>query len=36
VSLTLEVAPLLVLYELSIWVAVVMERRWERSAAEAL
>ena len=36
VSLTLEVAPLLVLYELSIWVAVVMERRWGRSAAEAL
>jgi sec-independent protein translocase protein TatC len=36
VSLVLEVAPLLVLYELSIWIAVVMERRWERSAAEAL
>ena len=36
VSLALEVAPLLVLYELSIWIAVVMERRWERSAAEAL
>jgi sec-independent protein translocase protein TatC len=36
VSLVLEVAPLLVLYELSIWVAVVMERRWERSAAEAM
>jgi sec-independent protein translocase protein TatC len=35
VSLALEVAPLLVLYELSIWVSVVMERRWERSAAEA-
>lgn len=36
VSLALEVAPLLVLYELSIWVSVLMERRWERSAAEAL
>ena len=36
VSLALEVAPLLVLYELSIWISVVMERRWERSAAEAL
>jgi len=35
VSLALEVAPLLVLYELSIWVSVLMERRWERSAAEA-
>ena len=36
VSLALEVAPLLVLYEMSIWISVVMERRWERSAAEAL
>ena len=35
VSLVLEVAPLLVLYEMSIWLSVVMERRWERSAAEA-
>ena len=35
VSLALEVAPLLVLYELSIWISVLMERRWERSAAEA-
>ena len=35
VSLALEVAPLLVLYELSIWVSVLMERRWERAAAEA-
>jgi sec-independent protein translocase protein TatC len=34
VSLALEVAPLLVLYELSIWLSVFMERRWERSAAE--
>ena len=36
VSLALEVAPLLVLYEASIWISVVMERRWERTAAEAL
>jgi sec-independent protein translocase protein TatC len=36
VSLVLEVAPLLVLYELSIWISVVMERRWERTAAQAL
>jgi sec-independent protein translocase protein TatC len=35
VSLVLEVAPLLVLYEMSIWLSVVMERRWERSGAEA-
>ncbi len=35
VSLALEVAPLLVLYELSIWLSVLMERRWERAAAEA-
>ena len=34
VSLALEVAPLLVLYELSIWLSVLMERRWERSASE--
>jgi sec-independent protein translocase protein TatC len=36
VSLALEVAPLLVLFEVSIWISVVMERRWERAAAEAL
>jgi sec-independent protein translocase protein TatC len=36
VSLALEVAPLLFLFELSIWISVVMERRWERTAAEAL
>jgi sec-independent protein translocase protein TatC len=36
VSLVLETVPLLVLYELSIWIAVVMEKRWERTAAEAL
>jgi sec-independent protein translocase protein TatC len=35
VSLALEVVPLLVLFEVSIWLAVFMERRWERSAAEA-
>jgi len=35
VSLVLEVVPLLVLFELSIWLSVFMERRWERSAAEA-
>jgi sec-independent protein translocase protein TatC len=31
VSLAFEVVPLLILFELSIWLAVVMERRWERS-----
>ncbi len=31
VSLVLEVAPLLVLFEFSIWLSVLMERRWERS-----
>ena len=36
ISLAFEVIPLLILYELSIWIAVVMERRWERTAAEAL
>ena len=36
VSLVLETVPLLVLFELSIWIAVVMERRWERAAVEAL
>jgi Sec-independent protein secretion pathway component TatC len=35
VSLVLEVAPLLVLFEVSIWLSVFMERRWERSATEA-
>src|SRR6266536_1880831 len=30
VSLFFEAVPLLVLYELSIWLAVVMERRWRR------
>jgi sec-independent protein translocase protein TatC len=31
VSLFFEVLPLVVLYEATIWVAVLMERRWERS-----
>jgi sec-independent protein translocase protein TatC len=36
VSLVLEVAPLLALFELSIWISVLMERRWGRTTAEAL
>jgi sec-independent protein translocase protein TatC len=36
VSLALEVAPLLVLFEVSIWLAVLMERRWERAYSESL
>jgi sec-independent protein translocase protein TatC len=36
VSLVFETVPLLILYELSIWIAVLMEKRWERAAAEAL
>lgn len=35
VSLALEVAPLLVLFELSIWLSALMERRWERSYLES-
>jgi sec-independent protein translocase protein TatC len=31
VSLVLETVPLLALYEMSIWMAVIMERRWRRS-----
>lgn len=31
VSLFFEVVPLVVLYEATIWIAVLMERRWERS-----
>ncbi len=31
VSLLLEVIPLLALFEASIWLAAVMERRWERA-----
>ena len=33
VSLAFEAVPLLLLFELSIWLAVVMERRWERAGA---
>jgi sec-independent protein translocase protein TatC len=36
ISLAFETVPLLVLFELSIWLAVVMERRWERSYEESL
>jgi sec-independent protein translocase protein TatC len=36
ISLAFEVVPLLFLYELSIWMSVVMERRWERSYGETL
>ena len=36
VSLTLEVAPLWVLFELSIWASVLMERRWQADAARRL
>jgi sec-independent protein translocase protein TatC len=35
VSLAFEVAPLLVLFELSIWLAVLMERRWEQAEPAA-
>jgi sec-independent protein translocase protein TatC len=31
VSLAFEVVPLLVLYEMSIWMSVLMERRWDRA-----
>jgi sec-independent protein translocase protein TatC len=31
VSLAFELVPLLLLYELSIWLSVVMERRWEKA-----
>jgi sec-independent protein translocase protein TatC len=34
VSLGFEVVPLVLLYEASIWLAVLMERRWERAWAE--
>lgn len=36
VSLVLEVIPLLILYESSIWLAVIMERRWKRAGAAGL
>jgi sec-independent protein translocase protein TatC len=32
VSLALEVAPLWTLFELSIWLSVLLERRWQREA----
>jgi sec-independent protein translocase protein TatC len=32
VSLAFEALPMLVLFEASIWLAVLMERRWERAA----
>ena len=35
VSLVLEVLPLLALYELSIWLSVLMERRWHRGYDES-
>jgi sec-independent protein translocase protein TatC len=35
VSLALEVAPVIVLFELSIWLATVMERRWARAGTLA-
>jgi sec-independent protein translocase protein TatC len=34
VSLAFEVVPLVLLYELSVWLSVLMERRWERAWAE--
>lgn len=34
VSLVLETLPLLVLFELSIWLAVFMERRWQRTETQ--
>jgi sec-independent protein translocase protein TatC len=36
VSLALEVAPLWILFELSIWLSVIMERRWQAAAARRL
>lgn len=36
VSLALELVPLMALFELSIWLSVYMERRWERSYVESL
>ncbi len=36
VSLLFEALPLLVLFEASIWLAVVMEKRWQRSSAGEL
>lgn len=36
VSLALEVVPLLVLFEFSIWLSALMEKRWERSYWQSL
>lgn len=36
VTTLLELAPLLVLYFLTVWVATIFERRWERAGAPAL
>jgi sec-independent protein translocase protein TatC len=36
VSLAFEVVPLVLLYELSIWTAILMERRWQRAWDEEL
>jgi sec-independent protein translocase protein TatC len=36
VSLALEVAPLWILFELSIWLSVILERRWRADAARRL
>jgi sec-independent protein translocase protein TatC len=36
VSLALEVAPLWVLFELSIWASVILERRWQAESARRL
>jgi Sec-independent protein secretion pathway component TatC len=36
VSLAFEVIPLLLLFELSIWVSVLAERRWRRGWEEEL
>jgi sec-independent protein translocase protein TatC len=36
VTTAIEAIPLLILFELSIWLAVVMERRWERAYAESV
>jgi sec-independent protein translocase protein TatC len=34
ISLAFETVPLIILYELSIWLSVIMERRWERGYTE--
>ena len=36
VSLAFEVVPLVLLYELSVWTAILMERRWQRAWDEEL